>query len=99
MSRGRALAASIALALVPVSVATGVIVPPSYASSSDATPPEITWDQVAAAQASVAATKALADKIKGAIFSSLDRCGHWATVESPRESSQKLADFLRRVDR
>lgn len=43
--------------------------------------------------------QALADKIKGAIFSSLDRCGHWATVESPRESSQKLADFLRRVDR
>ena len=28
---------------------------------------------------------------------SLDRCGHWATVESPRESSQKLADFLRRA--
>jgi 3-oxoadipate enol-lactonase len=43
--------------------------------------------------------QALADKIKGAVFSSLDRCGHWATVESPRESSQKLADFLRRVDR
>jgi pimeloyl-ACP methyl ester carboxylesterase len=43
--------------------------------------------------------QALADRIKGAIFSSLDRCGHWATVESPRESSQKLADFLRRVDR
>lgn len=43
--------------------------------------------------------QALADRIKGAVFSSLDRCGHWATVESPRESSQKLADFLRRVDR
>ncbi|TPI14228.1 alpha/beta fold hydrolase [Mesorhizobium sp. B4-1-1] len=43
--------------------------------------------------------QALADKIKGAVFSSLDRCGHWATVESPRESSLKLADFLRRVDR
>ncbi|MBZ9738946.1 MULTISPECIES: alpha/beta fold hydrolase [unclassified Mesorhizobium] len=43
--------------------------------------------------------QALADKIKGAVLSSLDRCGHWATVESPRESNQKLADFLRRVDR
>jgi len=76
MSGSRALAASIALALVPVSVVTGVIVPPSYASSSDATPPEITWDQVAAAQASVAATKALADKIKAqvaALQASVDR--------------------------
>lgn len=43
--------------------------------------------------------QALADRIKGAVISSLDRCGHWATVECPRESSQKLADFLRRVDR
>ncbi|TPL75974.1 alpha/beta fold hydrolase [Mesorhizobium sp. B2-3-15] len=43
--------------------------------------------------------QALADGIKGAVISSLDRCGHWATVECPRESSQKLADFLRRVDR
>src|SRR4051794_14460444 len=66
MSRARVVAASIALVLVPVSVLTGVIVPPSYASSSDTTP-EITWDQVAAAQASVAATKALADKIKAQV--------------------------------
>jgi len=44
-------------------------------------------------------SQALADRIKGAVFSSLDRCGHWATVECPRESGQKLADFLRRVDR
>lgn len=43
--------------------------------------------------------QALADGIKGAVFSSLDRCGHWTTVECPRESGQKLADFLRRVDR
>jgi murein DD-endopeptidase MepM/ murein hydrolase activator NlpD len=66
MSRTRALAASIALALVPVSVVTGVIVPPAYSASSD-NPPEITWDQVAAAQASVAATKALADQIKAQV--------------------------------
>jgi pimeloyl-ACP methyl ester carboxylesterase len=43
--------------------------------------------------------QALADRIKGAVFSSIGRCGHWATVESPRESNQKLIDFLRRVDR
>ena len=66
MSRARVVAASIALALVPVSVLTGVIVAPSYAASSD-TPPEITWDQVAAAQASVAATKKLADQIKAQV--------------------------------
>jgi murein DD-endopeptidase MepM/ murein hydrolase activator NlpD len=66
MRRTRALAASIALALVPVSVVTGVIVPPAYSASSD-TPPEITWDQVAAAQASVAATKKLADQIKAQV--------------------------------
>src|SRR4051794_17158167 len=66
MSRARVVAASIALVLVPVSVLTGVIVPPSYASSRD-TPPEITWDQVAAAQASVAATKKLADQIKAQV--------------------------------
>lgn len=41
----------------------------------------------------------LADKIKGAVFSSIDRCGHWATVENPRECNRLLADFLKRVDR
>lgn len=66
-ARPRAFAASIALALVPASVLTGVIVPPSYAASRDTTPPEITWAQVAAAQASVAATKALADQIKAQV--------------------------------
>jgi murein DD-endopeptidase MepM/ murein hydrolase activator NlpD len=66
MSRARVVAASIALALVPVSVLAGVIVPPSYASSSDL-PPEITWDQVAAAQANAAATAALANKIKAQV--------------------------------
>lgn len=67
MPRTRAFAASIALALVPVSVLTGVIVPPSYAASSDTTPPEITWAQVTAAQASVAATQALANQIKAQV--------------------------------
>ena len=41
--------------------------------------------------------QSLADAIKGAAFSSIDRCGHWATVEAPREVGQKLADFLHRV--
>lgn len=43
--------------------------------------------------------QALADRIKGAVLSSLDRCGHWATVEHPRECNQKLIEFLRRADR
>jgi 3-oxoadipate enol-lactonase len=43
--------------------------------------------------------RALADHIKGAVFSTLGRCGHWATIESPRESSERLLDFFRRVDR
>lgn len=43
--------------------------------------------------------QALADRIKGAVFSPIDRCGHWTTVESPRESNSRLVDFLRRVDR
>ncbi|HEU0205487.1 MAG TPA: M23 family metallopeptidase [Pseudolysinimonas sp.] len=84
MSRTRALAASLALALVPVSVLTGVIVPPSYAASRDTTPPEITWAQVAAAQASVAATKALADKIKAQVAglqASVDKAQAEATAK------------------
>jgi len=40
--------------------------------------------------------RALADRIKGAVFSTLDRCGHWATIENPRQSSEKLLDFLHR---
>jgi len=93
MPRTRALAASIALALVPVSVVTGVIAPPSYAASSDTTPPEITWDQVAAAQASVAATKALADKIKAqvaALQASVDKAQ--AEAEAKGEVYAKAQD-------
>lgn len=47
----------------------------------------------------IGVARALADSIKGAAFSTVDRCGHWATVENPRESSRKLADFLREADR
>jgi 3-oxoadipate enol-lactonase len=43
--------------------------------------------------------RALADAIKGATYSGLDRCGHWATVEAAAESSRKLAEFLRLADR
>lgn len=84
MSRTRAVAASIAIALVPVSVLTGVIVPPSYAASSDTTPPEITWAQVAAAQASVAATKVLVGQIKAqvaALQASVDKAQADATAK------------------
>lgn len=66
MTRTRVVAASIVLALLPVSVLAGAIVPASYAASSDS-PPEITWQQVAAAQASVAATKALANQIQAQV--------------------------------
>jgi murein DD-endopeptidase MepM/ murein hydrolase activator NlpD len=62
MLRTRVVAASIALALLPVSVMAG----PSFATSRDDAP-DITWAQVAAAQASVAATKALANQIKSQI--------------------------------
>jgi len=86
MSRTRALAASIALALVPVSVLTGVIVPPSYAASSDTTPPEITWAQVAAAQASVAATKKLADQIKAQV------AGLQASVDKAQAEAKAKGD-------
>ena len=43
--------------------------------------------------------QALADRIKGAVFSPIDRSGHWATVENPRECNRLLGDFLKRVDR
>jgi 3-oxoadipate enol-lactonase len=47
----------------------------------------------------VGVAQALADKIKGAVLSTIDRSGHWATVEHPRECNQKLTEFLRRADR
>ena len=57
----------------------------------------VTGDADAVNPPSVA--QALADRIKGAKFATIDRCGHWATIENPRQSSEKLIDFLRRVDR
>ena len=56
----------------------------------------ITGDSDAVNPPSVA--QALADRIKGAKFSTLDRCGHWATIEHPRQSTEKLIDFIRRAD-
>jgi pimeloyl-ACP methyl ester carboxylesterase len=47
----------------------------------------------------VGAARAMADRIKGAVLSSIDRCGHWATVEQPRACNEKMIDFLRRADR
>ncbi|BCH23935.1 3-oxoadipate enol-lactonase [Mesorhizobium sp. L-8-10] len=57
----------------------------------------VTGDADMVNPASVA--QALADRIKGAVFSSIDRCGHWATIENPQASNRKLAEFLREVDR
>jgi pimeloyl-ACP methyl ester carboxylesterase len=57
----------------------------------------ITGDADAVNPPSVA--QALADRIPGARFASLDRCAHWATIEVPRESTARLTEFLRRADR
>lgn len=43
--------------------------------------------------------QALADRIKGAVFSNISRCGHWTPVESPRDCNDKVTDFLRRAER
>jgi murein DD-endopeptidase MepM/ murein hydrolase activator NlpD len=72
MTRTRVTAAIAALALVPVSVLAGAVVAPSYAASVStivptavtADAPDITWDDVAAAQASVDATAALVAQLK-----------------------------------
>jgi 3-oxoadipate enol-lactonase len=39
----------------------------------------------------------LADRIKGASLSILDRCGHWSTVEKPAECNERMGNFLKRV--
>jgi 3-oxoadipate enol-lactonase len=57
----------------------------------------ITGDADAVNPPSVA--QALSDKIKGAVCSVIDRCGHWATIENPQASGQRMVEFLRRVDR
>lgn len=44
----------------------------------------------------VSVAQALSDKITGSTLSTMDRCGHWATIEKPQEASRKLADFLQR---
>ena len=49
--------------------------------------------------APVSMAQALADRISGAVLSTLDRCGHWATIEKAQECTRTLAEFLRRNDR
>ena len=44
----------------------------------------------------VSVAQALSDKIAGSTLSTMDRCGHWATIEKPQEATRKLADFLQR---
>jgi 3-oxoadipate enol-lactonase len=48
---------------------------------------------------SVSVAQALADKISGARLRTIDRCGHWATIEKAQESGRLLADFLGQVER
>ncbi len=40
----------------------------------------------------------LADRIAGARFVSIDRAGHWLTVEKPVESNRCIAEFLKQVE-
>ena len=42
--------------------------------------------------------RALADRIKGAKFQSVDRGGHWLMVEKPVESNRWIAEFLKQVE-
>jgi 3-oxoadipate enol-lactonase len=43
--------------------------------------------------------QALADRIKGATVSTVDRCGHWITIEEPARSNRDLVEFLKRNER
>ena len=45
----------------------------------------------------VGVAQALADTIRGARLATLDRCGHWATVERPDDCARRLGDFLARA--
>jgi pimeloyl-ACP methyl ester carboxylesterase len=47
----------------------------------------------------VSVAQALADKISGATLRTMDRCGHWATIEKVQECNQAMVDFLGRLDR
>jgi 3-oxoadipate enol-lactonase len=42
--------------------------------------------------------RALADRIAGARFQSVNRGGHWLTVEKPVESNRRIAEFLKQVE-
>lgn len=46
--------------------------------------------------APVSMAQALADKIAGAALSTLDRCGHWATIEKAQECTRLLTESLGR---
>jgi murein DD-endopeptidase MepM/ murein hydrolase activator NlpD len=105
MVRTRVVAASIALALLPVSVLAGAVAPPSYAASRDVAP-EITWAQVAAAQ--VAGLKTSVDKsqadaeAKGAIYGKAQAAydAQQYTVEHLRaqaDAEQKKADVAKKT--
>lgn len=53
----------------------------------------LTGDDDAVNPPSVA--RALADRIRGARLATIDRGGHWLTVEKPAECSRRIAEFLK----
>lgn len=57
----------------------------------------ITGDSDPVAPLSMA--QSLADKISGAALSTVDRSGHWVTIEKAQECTRLLADFLQRNNR
>ncbi len=55
----------------------------------------LTGDADVVAPPSMAQT--LGDRISKATVAIIDRCGHWVTIEKPRESGERMKDFLQRV--
>jgi murein DD-endopeptidase MepM/ murein hydrolase activator NlpD len=67
LTRSRVVAALAVLALVPVAGLAGTLSAPAYAASSTDSNGDVTWDDVAAAQASVDATQALVNQLKATL--------------------------------
>ncbi|GAN76811.1 alpha/beta fold hydrolase [Acidisphaera rubrifaciens] len=49
------------------------------------------------AVAPVGMARDLADRLPSARLRTLDRCGHWSTLERPRACNERMGDFLLRV--
>ncbi|MCP4308744.1 MAG: hypothetical protein GY788_28490 [bacterium] len=46
----------------------------------------------------VSVARQLADRMSAARFASIDRGGHWLTIEKPAESNRWIAEFLKQVE-